>query len=91
MSDEVFQRYSGYYDLLYRDKNYAAEAEYVARTLRAVAPAARTVLERYFFPQEVALLAGHAGFQVEHAEEFLSARAPSEATWGVAYILRKTN
>jgi SAM-dependent methyltransferase len=46
---------------------------------------------RYFFPQEVALLAGHAGFQVEHAEEFLSARAPSEATWGVAYILRKTN
>lgn len=30
-----FQLYSQYYDLLYKDKNYVAEAEYVAKTLKA--------------------------------------------------------
>jgi SAM-dependent methyltransferase len=45
MSDDVFQRYSAYYDLLYRDKDYVAEAQYVARTLRAVAPEALDLLE----------------------------------------------
>ncbi len=29
-----FQAYSSYYDLLYRDKDYAAEANYIATTLR---------------------------------------------------------
>jgi SAM-dependent methyltransferase len=40
-----FQRYSAFYDLLYRDKDYAAEADYVARTIRSRVPAARTILE----------------------------------------------
>src|SRR5262249_11360261 len=40
-----FQKYSVYYDLLYRDKDYAAEAEYVARTIRSASPAARSILE----------------------------------------------
>src|SRR5262249_33258238 len=40
-----FQKYSAYYDLLYRDKDYAAEAEYVARTIRSTRPAARDILE----------------------------------------------
>jgi SAM-dependent methyltransferase len=40
-----FQKYSAYYDLLYRDKDYAAEAEYVARTIRSASPAARDILE----------------------------------------------
>ncbi len=40
-----FLRYSGYYDLLYGDKDYAGEADYVARRLREVAPATRSVLE----------------------------------------------
>lgn len=43
--DSVFKRYSAYYDLLYRDKDYAAEALYVARTLRGALPKVRTVLE----------------------------------------------
>jgi SAM-dependent methyltransferase len=41
----VFQRYSQYYDLLYRDKDYQAEVDYVVRTLRSVIPAARRLLE----------------------------------------------
>lgn len=40
-----FRRYSAVYDLLYRDKDYAGEADYVARTLRAAAPTARSILE----------------------------------------------
>jgi SAM-dependent methyltransferase len=40
-----FKRYAPFYDLLYRDKDYAAEAEYVAQTTRSAIPAARRVLE----------------------------------------------
>lgn len=40
-----FQKYSAFYDLLYSDKDYAAEAEYVARIIRTSVPAARSILE----------------------------------------------
>jgi SAM-dependent methyltransferase len=45
MSENIFQRYSRYYDLLYRDKNYAKEVEYVVGMLRSCLPAARGILE----------------------------------------------
>src|ERR1043166_5798427 len=45
MTSGVFQEYSAYYDLLYRDKDYAAEAEYVARSIRSILPDARSILE----------------------------------------------
>lgn len=41
----VFAGYSRYYDLLYRDKDYAAEAGYVRDLLAAHAPAAHSLLE----------------------------------------------
>lgn len=37
-SDSRFKRYAGYYDLLYRDKDYAAEAQFVASVLESHAP-----------------------------------------------------
>jgi SAM-dependent methyltransferase len=40
-----FAKYSEYYDLLYRDKDYASEAAYVAQTIRAALPAAHRILE----------------------------------------------
>lgn len=40
-----FRKYSAVYDLLYRDKDYAAEADYVVRSIRAVRPQARGILE----------------------------------------------
>lgn len=40
-----FQRYAAYYDLLYRDKDYEAEARYVAARLRALRPGTRSILE----------------------------------------------
>lgn len=41
----VFDSYARYYDLLYRDKDYVAESEYVASHIRAHAPQAKRILE----------------------------------------------
>jgi SAM-dependent methyltransferase len=41
----VFGLYAAYYDLLYRDKNYTAEAAFVAGRLRAHRPDVRSLLE----------------------------------------------
>ena len=41
----VFGTYARYYDLLYADKDYAAEAAYVERLILEVAPQARTILD----------------------------------------------
>jgi SAM-dependent methyltransferase len=40
-----FQRYSVFYDLLYRDKDYAAEARYVAGKICEIKPDAGAILE----------------------------------------------
>jgi len=40
-----FDLYTRYYDLLYRDKDYAAEAAYVAAAIRRRAPSATRILE----------------------------------------------
>lgn len=42
---KVFDSYAHYYDLLYRDKDYAAEAEYVAANIRRDVPTAKRILE----------------------------------------------
>ena len=42
---QVFDAYARYYDLLYRDKDYAGEAEYVAAHIRKQAPQAKRILE----------------------------------------------
>jgi methylase of polypeptide subunit release factors len=41
----VFGAYARYYDLLYRDKDYAAEAQYVHRLIQSHALGARSILE----------------------------------------------
>ena len=41
----VFAAYSRYYDLLYRDKDYAGEARYVADLMKKHAPGAKSVIE----------------------------------------------
>ena len=44
-STAVFADYARYHDLLYRDKDYAAEAEYVAGLIRKFHPSAGSILE----------------------------------------------
>lgn len=41
----VFNAYASYYDLLYRDKDYSEEAEYVASHIRGCMPQAKRILE----------------------------------------------
>jgi SAM-dependent methyltransferase len=41
----VFAGYSRYYDLLYKDKDYAAESEWIALLVQKHAPDARSILE----------------------------------------------
>lgn len=41
----VFDTYARYYDLLYRDKDYAGESEYVAAHIREQVPQAKRILE----------------------------------------------
>ena len=45
---------------------------------------------RYLFPVEVELLAQQSGFNIEKSEEFLTRKRPSENSWGVMYLLRKS-
>jgi SAM-dependent methyltransferase len=41
----VFKRYSQYYDLLYKDKNYQAEVDYITKIISNNAPNAKTILD----------------------------------------------
>jgi SAM-dependent methyltransferase len=63
-----FQRYSAFYDLLYRDKDYAAEANYVARTIRNWTPHAHTILELGSGTGRHGRLLAAVGFEVHGIE-----------------------
>jgi len=41
----VFNHYSRYYDLLYKDKNYAAEADYIHQLIQTYRPSSQSILE----------------------------------------------
>ena len=87
MSSEVFDRYGAYYDLLYGDKDYQAEVEYVARTLRSAAPKTKTLLEFGSGTGRHGRLFASDGFQVvgvERSESMVAAArvAPSQAGAG---------
>jgi SAM-dependent methyltransferase len=85
-----FQKYSAFYDLLYRDKDYVAEADFVARMIRRETPDARSILELGSGTGRHGHLLAALGFKVhgiEQSAEMASiARAaefgPSSATAG---------
>ena len=64
-----FGTYARYYDVLYRDKNYVAEAEYVTRTIRSVISDACSILELGCGTgRHGLLLANNNGFHVHGIE-----------------------
>jgi SAM-dependent methyltransferase len=83
MSDGVFQHYSAYYDLLYRDKDYKSEAEYVARAVKDAGAAAKNLLEfGSGTGRHGRLLAqqGFAVFGVERSETMVAAARADSPT-----------
>lgn len=74
-SPSVFSSYARYYDLLYRDKDYAAEAEYVAGLIRKFHPSAKSILELGSGTGIHASLLAEKGFTVhgvERSEEMIN-------------------
>ncbi|MCX5829851.1 MAG: class I SAM-dependent methyltransferase [Deltaproteobacteria bacterium] len=75
----VFADYARYYDLLYRDKDYAAEAEYVAGLIRNFHPSARAILELGSGTGIHASLLAEKGFTVHGIERSPEMLARSQA------------
>ncbi len=76
---EVFADYARYYDLLYRDKDYAAEAEYVAGLIRKFHPSARSIFELGSGTGIHASLLAEKGFTVHGIERSPEMLARSQA------------
>lgn len=74
-SATAFNDYARYYNLLYRDKDYAAEAEYVACMIRKFHPSAQSILELGSGTGIHAGLLAEKGFRVhgiERSQEMLA-------------------
>jgi SAM-dependent methyltransferase len=75
--NKVFADYSQYYDLLYGDKDYHAEAQYVASKLREHRPALRSVVEFGSGTGRHGRLLARAGFDVVGIERSATMLAQS--------------
>ena len=64
MSLPVYETYSAYYDLLYRDKDYLGEVNYVDRLIRRQLPDAKTLLDLGCGTGVHALLFAQRGYAV---------------------------
>lgn len=65
----VFDVYGCYYDLLYKDKDYTAEAVYVHRWIRKCSPEAKTVLELGSGTGKHACHLAHLGCRVKGVDQ----------------------
>jgi SAM-dependent methyltransferase len=78
----TFDLYAAYYDLLYEDKGYGAEAAFVARLIRDHAPDARSLLELGCGTGKHALALAREGFSLKGID--LSSRMVDRATMRLA-------
>lgn len=81
----VFDEYARYYDLLYQDKEYQAEANYLVDLIRSFHPKARTILEMGSGTGIHASLLAKQGFSVHGVERSPEMLARSQS------LLHKTN
>jgi len=74
-SNNVFSEYAGYYDLLYKDKNYAAEAKYIHSLIQRHRPETHKILELGSGTGKHAVLLTDHGYRIhgiERSEEMLA-------------------
>jgi SAM-dependent methyltransferase len=76
---EVFDVYARYYDLLYRDKDYAAETAYVITQLRKYCPSGTRILELGCGTGIHAEFLAHQGFDVHGIDQSAEMLANAEA------------
>ncbi len=60
----VFGNYARYYDLLYHDKDYVGEAQFIHNLIQSQAPAAQTILELGCGTGNHAMLLAKAGYHI---------------------------
>lgn len=75
MKDAVFSEYARYYDLLYKDKDYSGEANYIEGLIKRFHPKTKTILELGSGTGKHALLLAKMGYKVtgiERSEEMLA-------------------
>jgi len=80
MRDAVFNAYSRYYDLLYRDKDYFAEAEYIAGLLERFGVSGKRLLEFGSGTGKHGRLLAARGYEVtgiEHSAEMVAQAEPA--------------
>jgi SAM-dependent methyltransferase len=65
----VFGNYARYYDLLYRDKDYVGEAQFIHRLIQTHAPDAQSILELGCGTGNHAVLLAKEGYQI-HGVDF---------------------
>jgi SAM-dependent methyltransferase len=82
MSDAVFNAYSRYYDLLYRDKNYVAEAKYIADLLERFGVSGKRLLEFGSGTGKHGRLLAARGYKVTGIERSAEMVAQAEAAPG---------
>lgn len=61
---QIFDNLGAYYDLIYQDKDYAGESDYVIQLIKTSSPAAKTIVEFGSGTGKHALLLCEAGFSV---------------------------
>ncbi|MFM6580781.1 MAG: class I SAM-dependent DNA methyltransferase, partial [Dolichospermum sp.] len=67
----VFGNYSRYYDLLYQDKDYLAEAKFIHDLIQTHAPSAKTILELGCGTGRHAELLANYGYQIHGVDRSL--------------------
>lgn len=66
---DVFQSYANYYDLLYKDKDYEAEVDYVAGLIDRYAPKSKSILELGCGTGKHAALLAQHGYKVRGIDD----------------------